>query len=889
MAEAWGSGGRDSKYDIHAEIGSGGMATVHLGRLVGAGGFARTVAIKVLHATYAKNKEFVERFLDEARLVGRIHHPNVMPTLDVISEGDNLRIVMDYVAGESLDQLEAQLKAKGERVPMRVACAIVAGVLHGLHAAHEAKNEFGEPLDIVHLDVSPHNVLVGADGTSRLLDFGVARARGPGAGAAVSAGGGGGKSAYLAPEQVRGAEVSPRTDVFAASVVLWEMLTGESLFAADNHAATMQRVLTCVISAPSEKVDGIPPRLDELLKIGLRRDPAQRFATARDMALELEQAVLPALASEVGTWVESVARETLATRAAKVQAMEAISANRKSGQMPGLVSTREMYGKEELETLPSDLLVDANTDSLLRPAGRPHDLVPQRAADGSVRWQSPRPAVAPTQRSAVPVTAPMQAVPDERPNAEPLAIAAAVRNARAPLASVPSLPSSPARGRNWRMLLGIALGGIILGLGVVAAVVRAVVWPNYVKGLVIAAAAGKGVTLTVADASVSGDGVLLGGLTVRLASVPAITCTVASADVRTAEVAQPRAILGKTEITIDGDVDSVLASLNAWSASRHAGGPGSEMMNGQIVMPVAHLVWTHPSGSTASPAITRIEANGFQGTFGGPTSVSLDDDVHFLTDSLVLETRLGTFGPWNLDLDATPKRTRARLALDPAVPDGANALLVFDTAGDSSIDITVPHLPMSGLGIPRTAVGPDLPFPQQMELSLHYGRLRKEQTSASVRGSFFGVRMAELGAPVTATVSGDATGLADGSMAVRNGVFSLGAIRAAVTGSLTPHPGGLKAALEWKAEPVACASLGALPSAGAAARDLTHKVATGDMNDLGQLARDFGAIGEAVGVVKVTGNFSASGTVIGDTSDPSHAKFTTTSKNACGIALFQGK
>jgi hypothetical protein len=158
-----------------------------------------------------------------------------------------------------------------------------------------------------------------------------------------------------------------------------------------------------------------------------------------------------------------------------------------------------------------------------------------------------------------------------------------------------------------------------------------------------------------------------------------------------------------------------------------------------------------------------------------------------------------------------------------------------------------------------------------------------------VRGSFFGVRMAELGAPVTATVSGDATGLADGSMAVRNGVFSLGAIRAAVTGSLTPHPGGLKAALEWKAEPVACASLGALPSAGAAARDLTHKVATGDMNDLGQLARDFGAIGEAVGVVKVTGNFSASGTVIGDTSDPSHAKFTTTSKNACGIALFQGK
>ncbi len=362
---AAGAGAHGGRYAIHAEIGSGGMATVHLGRLVGARGFSRTVAIKVLHASYAKNRDFVERFLDEARIVGRIHHPNVMPTLDVVAEGDELRIVMEYVAGESLDQLQANVVAKGERVPARIACAILAGVLHGLHAAHEAKNEFGEPLGIVHLDVSPQNILVGTDGASRVLDFGVARARARDdrSDSQVT-----GKSAYLAPEQVRGGEVSPRTDVFAAAIVLWELLAGESLFASDNHAATMQRVLAGVIPPVSAKVTDLPPRLDDLLKKALMRDPAQRFGTARDMALELEQCVAPALASEVGTWVEAVARATLVARAAKVQEMEAESAAAAGttsgsaaptsrpppGQLPGLVAPRAMYAEQAAVNLPPE-------------------------------------------------------------------------------------------------------------------------------------------------------------------------------------------------------------------------------------------------------------------------------------------------------------------------------------------------------------------------------------------------------------------------------------------------------------------------------------------------------------------------------------------------------
>src|SRR4030088_3091893 len=178
------------------------MATVHFGRLQGAAGFARSVAIKSLHPQYAKDPDFVAMFLDEARLAARIAHPNVVPTLDVVSQGDDLLLVMEYVRGSALSRLVRPLTQKGERMPQRIAGSIVSGVLRGLHAAHEAKSEIGEPLDIVHRDVSPQNVLVGTDGIARVLDFGVAKA----AGRCYTTRDGNikGKVPYMAPEQLEG-------------------------------------------------------------------------------------------------------------------------------------------------------------------------------------------------------------------------------------------------------------------------------------------------------------------------------------------------------------------------------------------------------------------------------------------------------------------------------------------------------------------------------------------------------------------------------------------------------------------------------------------------------------------------------------------------------------
>ena len=164
------------RYALCGEIASGGMATVHLALQTGAAGFARIVAVKRLHERYARDPEFVGMFLDEARIVARIRHPNVVQTVDVVAEDGELFLVMEYIHGESLLRLASTASRKHMVLSVPIIAAIVASTLHGLHEAHEARGETGEPLGIVHRDVSPHNILVGIDGVGRVLDFGVARA-----------------------------------------------------------------------------------------------------------------------------------------------------------------------------------------------------------------------------------------------------------------------------------------------------------------------------------------------------------------------------------------------------------------------------------------------------------------------------------------------------------------------------------------------------------------------------------------------------------------------------------------------------------------------------------------------------------------------------------------
>ncbi len=313
------------RYVLYGELASGGMATVHFGRLSGPVGFSRTVAIKRLHPHFAKDPEFVTMFLDEARLCGRIRHPNVVPTLDVVTTQGEIFIVMEYVAGEALSKLMKASQQKNIMMPPKVAATIMSSVLHGLHAAHQTKDEHGRELGIVHRDVSPQNILVGADGTARVLDFGVAKA----AGRLQTTRDGQlkGKIAYMPPEQLSGAPVTKQVDIYAAAVVLWEALTGRRLFDGETEAIVLARAIEGYVEPPSAHNSLVEPAVDNVVLRGLAKEPSMRFNTAREMALAIEQTVGLASPSEVGEWVEAVAGDELHRRAQTIAQIEVASLN----------------------------------------------------------------------------------------------------------------------------------------------------------------------------------------------------------------------------------------------------------------------------------------------------------------------------------------------------------------------------------------------------------------------------------------------------------------------------------------------------------------------------------------------------------------------------------
>jgi hypothetical protein len=308
---------RVGRYLLAARLASGGMSSVHVGRLVGAAGFGRTVAVKQLHPHLASEREFVAMLLDEARLASRIRHPNVVSVSDVVQQDNQLLLVMDYVPGVSLAELIRLAETDQRRLPLGIVSAIGSGILHGLHAAHEATDERGRALGIVHRDVSPQNILVGADGLARVVDFGVAKAAGR-LNTTVN-GQVKGKMAYMAPEQLRSAAVDRRADVYAAALVLWEAITLARPF--DGDDAPLRRIAGDV-PAPSTLAPGIPAALDALLERALQRAPEHRTPDARAMALELEAAIPPASTGEVAALVAALAADLLQERAAMVAGAE---------------------------------------------------------------------------------------------------------------------------------------------------------------------------------------------------------------------------------------------------------------------------------------------------------------------------------------------------------------------------------------------------------------------------------------------------------------------------------------------------------------------------------------------------------------------------------------
>jgi serine/threonine-protein kinase len=314
-------------YAIYGEVGAGGMAVVHFGKRLdrpdpeGPARTGRRVALKCLKPQYAGDEEFRGMFRDEARIASAVVHPNVVRTYGALEHGSEVVLVMDYVPGETLGRLLEHAHVRGEAIPLTIVLGVIAQVLRGLHAAHEARAADGAELHIVHRDMSPANVLVGIDGIVRVLDFGIAQAN-----VRLEATREGrlkGKLAYMAPEQLgAGGHVTRRADVYATSVVLWELLTGKRLFRNDDVTATVADKLFAPIDPPSRHRPGLSSAVDRLVAQGLARDLERRFATAHDMEVAVQRVFPVAAPGQIAEWVLEQARDALTSRARAVLAWE---------------------------------------------------------------------------------------------------------------------------------------------------------------------------------------------------------------------------------------------------------------------------------------------------------------------------------------------------------------------------------------------------------------------------------------------------------------------------------------------------------------------------------------------------------------------------------------
>ena len=311
------------RYILHRQIARGGMATIHIARLLGDEGFTRIVAAKRLHPEFAEDGDFVSMFLDEARIASKVHHRNVVPVLDVVTTGQEVVLVQEYVHGAPLHTLQRTANEAQTRVPINIAVSIGGQVLAGLQAAHETTDEMGSPLDVVHRDVSPQNIMIATDGTARLLDFGIAKATM--AAHITREGMFKGKLAYSAPEHIRG-HATQQSDLYSLSVVLWELLVGHRMH---HNAQSEAELIGEVFSGRLAKITEVlaPDRerlganrwqqleaLDAVITKGLATDQSQRWRTAAEMEAALASAVAPASTTGVSGWIKNLGRGFLADR-----------------------------------------------------------------------------------------------------------------------------------------------------------------------------------------------------------------------------------------------------------------------------------------------------------------------------------------------------------------------------------------------------------------------------------------------------------------------------------------------------------------------------------------------------------------------------------------------
>jgi eukaryotic-like serine/threonine-protein kinase len=360
-------------YQIVCELAAGGMATVYLALYRSIEGFEKLCAVKRIHPHLASARELTNMFADEAQIAARISHPFVCGVFSFGRSQQSHFIAMEFLRGEPLSVVSRRVAAEPElgndpRFPA-IAARLLANFAEGLHAAHELRDEHGALLEVVHRDVTPHNLFVLYDGTVRVTDFGIARARRrlhQSSGRKLK-----GKLGYVAPEQLNEGKVDLRVDVWGLGVTLWELLAGRRLFLAASEAETLAAVTSRVVAAPSTYRASVPAELDRIVLRALERDVDLRYRSARDFARDLEKFLIgigdtvPAM--DVADWMATVCPEggeriqALVESAARVSAA---TADDTVVRVPSSSPSRDLSAQPSSEARPEPAL------SLWRRLGR---------------------------------------------------------------------------------------------------------------------------------------------------------------------------------------------------------------------------------------------------------------------------------------------------------------------------------------------------------------------------------------------------------------------------------------------------------------------------------------------------------------------------------------
>jgi len=460
-------------YQLIKRLATGGMAQIFLARQVGLEGFEKLLVVKRILPHLAENEEFVRMFLDEARIAARLNHPNVVQIFNLGQQDDSFFLAMEYIHGEDARRVWKRSEQLGNPLPIPLVCRVVMDACAGLDYAHKKVDPAGNPLNIVHRDISPQNILITFDGGVKVVDFGIAKAADQ---ATVTRSGVlKGKYSYMSPEQAAGKRVDCRSDIFALGVVLYELLTGTRLFKRQSDIQTLNAVTTCEVTPPSRVNPRVPVDLEPIVMKALAREPENRFQEAVHLQLALEDWLIerrmPSSSAHLSAFMQEIYAERLAQEALEgtvlIDELDSVSSKAKEEGSPNrLRPSRASMARPATPRPGTGPRPTASLKPPPLPPGPPDEATLSERPDLSDA--EPEDATR-SERSSRELRAAQRRIPEPRPTVAqtPRALSSSQRAALPSEPGEMSLTESALEQRRrpvpvlvWAALLAFALGGV---------------------------------------------------------------------------------------------------------------------------------------------------------------------------------------------------------------------------------------------------------------------------------------------------------------------------------------------------------------------------------------------------------------------------------------------